>query len=133
MDSTNPTLIDGQTSQGTATIAGNAWLVINLPGTGSGYGKFTVDGNLNFSGTYNPMIAGNTPGTCDTLYVDQSMNVQPGSYLQAAVNGTPIPGTWTIIITGGNNINKFSGNNDSATGLHDTNNQPEDGDYQLSF
>ena len=106
-DATTCTLKDGSDGTGTAIITGGTVWIDN-PGAGT-YGVFNVvAANLEFSGSLNVSVAGNTgsPGTSDLLNVSGTTKLLQGSDLYVNVKGQPVAGnTWTIIQDGpGNNI-----------------------------
>lgn len=139
MDASAVTLQDGATgSLGTLNIVGGDVMIAQDPSQ-TLYGTLTINCNtLNFSGTYAPKVNAGTSGQSDTLIVNGTLNLNAGSTLSVVVIGNLDPAkkgteTWTIIQGASNNLNAFSTNNDQMTGLTDTPNLPDQGDYQVSW
>ena len=125
------TLQDDPNGMGTATISGGGLALATQAGTGA-YDILNINCViLEFAGTYSPHVQAGSI-TSDGIVVSGEMHIDPGSYLQATVDGTALPGNgWVIISTGGNNIDRFAGNNDNVTGLTELPNNPAGGDYEL--
>lgn len=130
---------DGTTANlGTMTIAGGSLAIAQTPGMNQ-FGSLQIYCRvLDFSGAYDPKINAGTNGQCDSLSVSGTLNINPGSSLEVFVVGTLDPakkGTlnWTIIQNAANNLNRFANNNDQMTGLTDTPDKPNPGDYRVSW